>query len=80
MTMNTMTQTHGLAPALPLAMAPADAARMAGVGRTKLYEAISEGELESVKIGKRRLVTVEALKAWLNANVVRVKRETGDAG
>ena len=53
-----------------LAVAPAEAARLAGVGRTTLYEAIGTGELKSVKIGKRRLILVEALRQWLLAHEV----------
>ena len=41
------------------------AAKAAGLGRTKLYEAIARGELPSVKIGKRRLILVEDLRRWL---------------
>jgi excisionase family DNA binding protein len=48
-----------------LAVAPAEAARLTGVGRTTIYEAIGAGALRSVKIGKRRLITIEALHAWL---------------
>ena len=53
-----------------LAVAPAEAARLAGVGRTTIYEAIGAGALRSVKIGKRRLITIEALRAWLLAHEV----------
>jgi excisionase family DNA binding protein len=53
-----------------LAVAPAEAARMVGVGRTTIYEAIGVGALKSVKIGKRRLITIEALRAWLLAHEV----------
>jgi excisionase family DNA binding protein len=48
-----------------LAYAVDRAARAAGIGRTKLYEAIARGELPSVKIGKRRLVLAEDLRRWL---------------
>ena len=53
-----------------LAVAPAEAARIAGVGRTTIYEAMGAGSLRSVKIGKRRLITIEALRAWLRAHEV----------
>jgi excisionase family DNA binding protein len=53
-----------------LAVAPAEAARLSGVGRTTIYEAIGAGALKSVKIGKRRLITIEALKAWLLSHEV----------
>ena len=48
-----------------LAVSPAEAGRLAGIGRTTIYHAISCGDLKSLKIGARRLVTVEALRQWL---------------
>jgi excisionase family DNA binding protein len=48
-----------------IAVSPSEAARLAGIGRTRLYEAIGSGSLRSLKIGKRRLITVEALREWL---------------
>ena len=49
-----------------LAVSPAEAARITGIGRTTLYAALGSGALRSLKIGKRRLITIEALKAWLD--------------
>ena len=57
-------------PAGVLAVSPAEAARLTGVGRTTIYEAIGAGALKSIKIGKRRLITIEGLKAWLLAHEV----------
>lgn len=50
----------------PIAVGPEDAARAAGISRSSVYEAIAKGELASFKAGKRRLILVEELKAWLN--------------
>jgi excisionase family DNA binding protein len=50
----------------------ADAARMLGVGRTKLYDMLAKGELLSMRIGTRRLVKVESIKAL-------IERATGGA-
>jgi len=50
-----------------LAVSPSEAARIAGIGRTTLYAAIGSGQLRSLKIGKRRLITIEALRKWLAA-------------
>lgn len=50
---------------LRLAVSPGEAARISGVGRTTLYEAIGSCSLRSLKIGKRRLITIEALQSWL---------------
>lgn len=53
---------------LPLAVSPMGAARLAGVGRSTIYLAITSGELPSIKLGKRRLILVEALLAWLKSH------------
>lgn len=49
-----------------LAVSPAQAAEMAGIGRTKLYELINQNEIPSFTLGRRRLIRVEDLRAWLN--------------
>ena len=51
--------------AAPEAVSVDEAARRAGVSRAFLYERLAAGELPSIKLGKRRLVRVEALRAWL---------------
>jgi excisionase family DNA binding protein len=51
----------------PLAFSIADACKVLGVGRTTLYAAIKRDELKSVKVGRRTLITAEALKTWLNS-------------
>lgn len=50
-----------------LAVSPSEAARMAGIGRTKLYELIASNEIASVKLGSRRLIRVSAIEAWLDS-------------
>jgi excisionase family DNA binding protein len=52
-------------PHATMAISVEQAARTAGLGRTLLYSLITSGELPSVKIGKRRLIRVEALARWL---------------
>lgn len=54
-----------LGSAQEIALSPAEAARRAGLGRTTIYAALKEGDLKSLKIGARRLIMVDALKAWL---------------
>lgn len=44
----------------------ADALR---VGRTKIYELISNGDLITVKIGSRRLVTMESIEALVEKHI-----------
>jgi hypothetical protein len=41
------------------------AARMIGIGRTKLYELIGKGEVDVVKVGKATLVTTASLNAMI---------------
>lgn len=50
----------------PLSVDIPDACRLTGLGRSKLYELLGNGEIASVKVGKRRLITVAALRAWLD--------------
>jgi excisionase family DNA binding protein len=48
----------GQLPPDPICVRVNDAARMIGVGRTKLYELIAAGEIETVKLGKStRIIT-----------------------
>lgn len=47
------------------ALSVAEAAAQAGISRTFLYERIASGELATIKLGKRRLIRVEALRRWL---------------
>ncbi|RMF08242.1 MAG: DNA-binding protein [Alphaproteobacteria bacterium] len=49
----------------PLAVSPSEGARLAGVGRTKFYEALGRGEIASFKFGARRLIRVAAIEDWL---------------
>jgi len=42
-----------------------EAAALLRVGRSTLYELIARGELASIKIGRRRLITHEAALAFL---------------
>jgi excisionase family DNA binding protein len=44
------------ASAEPIALRINDAARVSGLGRTKLYELMGAGDLPSVKVGGRRLI------------------------
>jgi excisionase family DNA binding protein len=59
-----MTNTNK-APLTPIAVSPDEAARLAGIGRTTLYAALSRGDLKSLKIGTRRLILVQSIHEWL---------------
>jgi excisionase family DNA binding protein len=49
----------------PLALSIGEVVSATGVGRTKVYAAIGSGDLATVKIGKRTLVLMDDLQAWL---------------
>ena len=49
----------------PLAYDVAAAGRIAGLGRSTLYEEITAGRLRSFTVGRRRLVSHDALTAWV---------------
>lgn len=54
--------------------------RLGGLGRSKLWELISSGELRSVKIGKRRLVPEQAICEYIARLEARVLTPTGCSG
>jgi excisionase family DNA binding protein len=51
----------------PLARSPDLSARVAGVGRSSIFDAISKGELRARKHGKRTLILDSDLRAWLES-------------
>ncbi len=53
----------------PIALRINDAARVAGLGRTSLYELIKQGRLRTIKIAGRRLVPIAALRELIDPSV-----------
>lgn len=45
----------------------AQACELWGIGRTKLFELISRGDIEALKLGRRTLVKVESARAFMEA-------------
>jgi excisionase family DNA binding protein len=45
----------------------AEAKSMTRLGMTKLYELFNDGTLETVKVGRRRLVKVDSIKRLVGA-------------
>lgn len=45
----------------PITVRIPEACRMIGIGRSKMYELIQEGRIETVKLGTSTLVVVESL-------------------
>ena len=46
----------------PILCSQAEAGKMLAIGKTKLSELISEGQLETVRIGTRRLVKIASVR------------------
>lgn len=51
---------------IPLAITIPEAVKTSGLSRSSLYEALRKGELEARKAGRRTLITVDALRAYLD--------------
>jgi excisionase family DNA binding protein len=49
----------------PVTVTIQTAQRLSEIGRTKLYELINKGAIETVRVGKRRLVNFASLTAFL---------------
>jgi len=40
---------------------------MSGLGRTKIYQEISQGRLKALKCGRRTLIPSESIQAWISS-------------
>jgi excisionase family DNA binding protein len=49
------------------AMSVGEAAKAAGIGRTMLFEEIRKGRITARKVGRRTIIMVDELDAWLKA-------------
>ena len=52
-----------------------EVAKMLGLGRSKLYSYLLRGELRSVKLGRRRLIPIEAVHEFVQALQSRTEEE-----
>ena len=46
----------------PILLSAEEAAGVLGIGRTFVFELVAKGRLESIKLGRRRLIPREALE------------------
>jgi excisionase family DNA binding protein len=60
----------------PLLLTPEETAAQLGLGRTKTFELIREGLIESVLIGRLRRVPADAVPRYVS----RLRSEQGQAG
>ena len=51
----------------PLAVRVAEACRLTGIGRSKLYELIKAGDLQTIKIGAITLIPMSSLETLLRS-------------
>ncbi|BDU70254.1 hypothetical protein GETHOR_23550 [Geothrix oryzae] len=58
-------KSHAITPVERLAVRVEEAAEILGIGRSMLFILLKEGRLKSVKIGKRRLIPMLELEAFL---------------
>lgn len=57
-----------------------DAGAALGIGRTKVYELMATGDLESVTIGRKRLVPADSIEAYVERlKASQGARRSGDA-
>jgi excisionase family DNA binding protein len=54
---------------------PEEAAELASIGRTTMYLLIADGEIESFKVGRARLIPHDALVAFLERRRAAEQRE-----
>jgi excisionase family DNA binding protein len=67
---------QGLSEHEPLTVSIRTAATMLGIGRSTLYELLGADEIETIRVGGRRLVMVASLKAFVEAK----RRSAGSSG
>jgi excisionase family DNA binding protein len=67
------------------AQAPSDrllsigqAASALGIGRTALYQELGAGRLRSFRVGRRRLVPMSAIDAYIEAGAIPLGHDQGD--
>ncbi|WP_122613858.1 helix-turn-helix domain-containing protein [Pseudomonas viridiflava] len=48
-----------------LSVSVEEAARLVGYSRSGIYEVIASGDLKAFKLGKRRLILMNELRAWI---------------
>lgn len=73
-----------IGPVEPLLVKLTDAMRTLCIGRTTLYELMDGGELETVKIGRRRLIVTSSMNDYIDRLIAGQQKpsrsETDDEG
>jgi excisionase family DNA binding protein len=53
----------------PLVVRPRDACKMLSIGRTKLYELLNDGEIESYRHGRSRRIALASIRAFISRQI-----------
>src|SRR5438093_1169629 len=54
----------------PLLLKPAEAGRLLGISRSKVFELLANGELPSIRIGRVRRIPKQFLAEWLRTRLI----------
>ena len=68
---STVVSHQTLAPGGALLLSVADAAKHVGISKASLYELLHRGEVECVQLGRRRLISRDALARFIEQNTRR---------
>jgi excisionase family DNA binding protein len=55
----------------PLLVSPRLGAQLAGIGRDEFYRRVREGDIASIRVGRRYLVPVWAIEDWVRREAMR---------
>ena len=64
----------------PIVVSTAEARRMGCWGKTKLFDLIRDGELESFLDGTQRRITVASIRAYIQRKLQEAANETAQTG
>lgn len=59
----------------PIAVSPTRAAQLVGLGRSRIFGLIRDGDLPSFKVGRRRLIAVSELRGFIARKVADGAKE-----
>ena len=64
----------------PILVGIPEAARLMGLGRSKLYQILNEGELKLIKLGGRSLISVDELRSYVAEKLAKTAARGGKNG
>ena len=64
----------------PILVGIPEAARLMGLGRSKLYQILNDGELNLIKLGGRSLISVDELRSYVAEKLAKAAARGGKNG